>query len=111
MSEAIYTGDQGLLEAPQPDLQQGLNFPRQLTTAHSNSCHIQVACAVTPSALDSSLACTAVCLRVEMRTERSLGKQILTHLERQTHSSGPPEIPYRSVTVGADESVLYSHEG
>lgn len=93
-----------------PDLQQGLHISRQFATAHSNSCHIQVSCAVTPSALDSSLTCTAVCLRVEKRTERSLGKQILTQLKRQTNSSGPPEIPYPSVTVGAEESVLCSHE-
>lgn len=106
VSEAICTGDQGLLEAPWPDLWQGLHFSRQFATAHSNSCHSQVSCAVTPSALDSSLTCTAVCLRVEMRTERSLGKQILTHLKRQTNSSGPPEIPYPSVTVGAEESAL-----
>lgn len=110
VSEAICAGDRGLLEAPWPDLQQGLHISRQFATAHSNSCHIQVSCAVTPSALDSSLTCTAVCLRVEKRTERSLGKQILTQLKRQTNSSGPPEIPYPSVTVGAEESVLCSHE-
>lgn len=57
--------------APRPDRPQGLNFPWQFTTAHSNSCHIQALCAVTPSDLDSGCTCTAACLHVEMRREKS----------------------------------------
>lgn len=62
-SKDTYTGDPVLLEPLPPGPRLGLNFPRQLTTADNNSCHIQVSYVITPCDLDSSSTCPAAWLR------------------------------------------------
>lgn len=82
------TGNPVLLKPPPPGAGLGLNFPRQLTTADNNSCHIEVSYVLTPCDLDSSSTRTAACLRESIRTEGRVwvplqGKQALLYLKRR----------------------------